>query len=432
MLNLLESSLYLMKSAILVTSMVFNLASCAKLRQQELAPSSKAEEQKNVKLPVLKKQSIIIEKNSNAYSALRAIGLSSATILDLSQSAANIRPLEKVMAGDELSVTALDSGEIIEIQWHYHPIHYLSFFLSSSNKKWQVKKKSKQISLRKRKFSGKVSSNLWDSAYQAGTDPKIIMEMAEIFAWQIDFNREVRRDDKWRLVIEEKFVENEAVGFGKILVAQYLGANGNYTAIFNEEDGHHYTPEGSSLQSYFLKSPIKFGRITSRFSKNRFHPILKKHRPHYGVDYGAPKGTPVRTIGKGLVTFAGWKGSSGKIVKIRHNSIHQTAYHHLSRIEKNIRKGVRVDQGQIIGYVGSTGLSTAPHLHFAFYENGRFVDPLNRSFAPQKTIKKQYMIAFQQKARKLKTLLPPWENKNNFPTPSIITLQWDAMDISYL
>lgn len=184
-----------------------------------------------------------------------------------------------------------------------------------------------------------------------------------------------------------------------------------HTAFLLRIDGEskgYYSSDGSSLRRMFLKSPIHFARISSRFQKKRFHPILKIHRPHNGVDYAARRGTPVRAVGDGTILLAGRRGGAGNMIKIRHNSTYQTAYLHLQNFAKGIRKGTRVKQGQIIGYVGSTGMSTAPHLHFEFYQNGRFVDPLGRKFPSAEPVAAHLLERFQNEATVYRRSLPPW------------------------
>ena len=262
-------------------------------------------------------------------------------------------------------------------------------------------------------YSGIVTSNLWESAQEKGLSYNVIMEFAEIFSWVFDFSREVRSGDRWRLVVTELYIDEDLVGIKPIEVAEYQTKNDSYKAIFYKAPGRtvgsYFSPDGRSLRRVFLKSPIKFGRVTSKFSRKRFHPILKRNIPHNGVDYGAPRGTPVHTVGDGRVSFAGRRGDSGIMVKIRHTSKYTTSYLHLNGIRKGIRKGVKVDQGAIIGYVGSTGRATGPHLHFAFYENGKFVDPLGRKFPSMDPVSKDNMEDFIAVAKKSAAKLPGWE-----------------------
>ena len=249
-------------------------------------------------------------------------------------------------------------------------------------------------------FSNRVDSSLWESARMVGMDSSLIVELADIFAWQVDFAREVRSGDSWKILVEKKKVEGQDIGWGKILAAQYTNQGTLYTGILYNARGSdsYYAPDGSSLKRIFLKSPLKYSRISSRFSKKRFHPVLKIARPHNGVDYAAPIGTPVMSVGDGLISFAGRKGESGIMVKIKHNSKYSTAYLHLKNIAKGIKKGVKVRQSQVIGYVGMTGNTTGPHCHFSFYENSRFVDPLGRKFPAQAGVPKEKMFDFMNHA----------------------------------
>ncbi|RYZ71780.1 MAG: peptidase M23, partial [Proteobacteria bacterium] len=260
-------------------------------------------------------------------------------------------------------------------------------------------------------FIGAVDSSLWESADLVGMDANLISSLAEVFAWQVDFSREVRRGDRWRLTVEQKLVGDEVIGWGNILAAEYESGDQVYTGVRYPQVGpnaSYYASNGNSLKQLFIKSPLKFGRITSGFSKGRFHPVLKIYRPHNGVDYGAPIGTPVMTIGRGTVVDIGPRGGSGNMIKISHNGTYATAYLHLKGFAPGLRKGSVVEQGQLIGYVGTTGLSTGPHLHFAFYENGNYVDPMGRKFPSADPIPKSELSKFQAEVSGVLRTLPAW------------------------
>jgi murein DD-endopeptidase MepM/ murein hydrolase activator NlpD len=259
-------------------------------------------------------------------------------------------------------------------------------------------------------YAGDVNYSLWTSASSAGMDPAIITSMAEIFAWQIDFNREVRAGDQWRLVVEEVFANGKPIGFGDIISAEYINGGFSYVAVKYDIDERvqYFQPDGNSLRRMFLKSPLKFGRVTSKFQARRFHPILKVEKAHLGVDYGAPTGTPVMTVGDGVVSFVGTRGGSGKMITIRHNAVYRTEYKHLSRYSENIRPGTKVAMGQTIGYVGATGLATGPHLHFEFHEGGRVVDPQGLKFPTADPVPAKHMDDFKVKAEAALAQLPPW------------------------
>lgn len=275
--------------------------------------------------------------------------------------------------------------------------------------KWNVKVKDRIKTIKTMSFRGKIKSSLWQSAVEAGLKPTLIEELAKIFAWQVDFNREVRPEDSWRLVVERVFTDGKASGWGKILVAEYSNKLDNYIGIRFPQDAeyaHYYDLDGKSLKNKFLKSPLNYRRISSRFKRKRFHPILKKMMRHRGVDYSARTGTPVMSVGDGVVTHVGRLGGAGNTVKIRHNSIYKTSYKHLSKFSKKLRKGSKVKQGQVIGYVGSTGLATGPHLHFEFYEKNRFVDPLGRKFPRGKPVPEKLLGEYLAIVKIVVPLLP--------------------------
>ncbi len=261
-------------------------------------------------------------------------------------------------------------------------------------------------------FNGTVISNLWSSASVAGMDTQLVSELAEVFAWQIDFNRALRKGDRWRLTVERLYADGKPIGYGELLAAEYVNAGITYTAVRFDHDkgtGQFYAPDGSSLRRMFLKSPLKFGRITSGFQARRFHPILKVNKPHHGIDYGAPTGTPVMSVGDGVVTFAQTQGGSGKMVKVRHNSMYETVYKHLSAFAKDAGVGSKVVMGQVIGYVGATGLATGPHLHFEFHEGNGVVDPAGMKFPTADPVPEQYLEDFKAKAQARLAQLPVWD-----------------------
>jgi murein DD-endopeptidase MepM/ murein hydrolase activator NlpD len=225
--------------------------------------------------------------------------------------------------------------------------------------------------------SGTITTSLWDAIITNGINPELVIELSDIYAWTVDFFG-LQKGDSFKVIYEEKYIGEKSIGIGKIFGALFTGSGRHIYAIPMMQNGAEsfYDTDGSSLKKAFLKAPLHFSGIGSRFSSARMHPILRIVRPHYGVDYSAPYGTPVYSIGDGKVISAGIEGESGRIVRIRHNSVYTTAYLHLSGFAKGIAGGVTVKQGDVIGYVGTTGLSTGPHLDFRFYKNGYPVDPL--------------------------------------------------------
>jgi murein DD-endopeptidase MepM/ murein hydrolase activator NlpD len=239
------------------------------------------------------------------------------------------------------------------------------------------------------RLEGVVESSLFGAVEEAGGRPALAVGLAEIFRWDVDFLRDLRKGDSFVVIVDEQRIEGEFYRYGTIFAARFVNKDRQLNAvIFPDADGRlgYYDLDGAPLRKMFLRSPLKFSRVTSRFSSNRYHPVLKKRMPHYGVDYGAPVGTPVHTTADGVVTMAGRNGGAGKMVRVRHPNGYETNYLHLSGYAKGIRSGVRVTQGQVVGYVGSTGLSTGPHLDYRVRHNGTWINPLTITSPPVKPL----------------------------------------------
>jgi murein DD-endopeptidase MepM/ murein hydrolase activator NlpD len=228
-------------------------------------------------------------------------------------------------------------------------------------------------------ITGTVSSCFYESALEKGLPSELAMEFADIFAWDIDFLVDIRPGDSFHAIFHRRYKKGTCVGHGQVIAATFVNHNKVHESFyFIDTDGRagYYDRNGKSLRKAFLKSPLRYRRISSYFSSRRFHPILKIYRPHYGVDYAAPAGTPVESVGDGRVTFIGWKRGYGRYIRVRHTHVYQTGYGHLSGFARGLEKGSRVRQGDVIGYVGSSGLATGPHLDFSMLKNGRFINPL--------------------------------------------------------
>jgi murein DD-endopeptidase MepM/ murein hydrolase activator NlpD len=355
-----------------------------------------------------------VDKGSSMYQTLKSEGFYPQTILELVKVAKPILPLQDVASGTTFEITwdGPERNTPLKLALRFAADLSLVIERNGPGLEWTATKVEHPISIVQKTFHGFVNSSLWESAEFVGMDPSLITSLAEVFAWQIDFNREVKRGDRWRLTVEQKLVDDKVIGWGNILVAEYENEGQVYTGIrypAQGENASYYFPNGQSLKRMFIKSPIKFGRITSGFSRSRFHPVLHVHRPHNGVDYGAPAGTPVMTVGSGTIESIGRNGGSGNMIKIRHNATYSTAYLHLKGFATGLRKGSSVEQGQVIGYVGSTGLATGPHLHFAFYENGRYVDPLGLRFPSADPIARNQLPKFNQLVQNVMRTLPDWQ-----------------------
>ena len=253
----------------------------------------------------------------------------------------------------------------------------------------------REIVTKEKSISGTINSSLYETLSELNSSIVLAGELADVFAWQIDFYT-IQKGDQFFAVYEELFVDDKSVGIGDILAARFIHKNNNYNAFLYEQNGQneYFDEEGKSLQKEFLKAPLKYRRISSHYSGRRLHPILRVYKPHRGIDYAAAVGTPVQSVGDGIVTKVGRNGAAGKMVKIRHNSVYSSAYLHLSGYGKNIKSGIKVKQGQIIGFVGSTGRSTGPHLDFRFWKNGSLVNYLNQKFPSSKSVVDSNMTEF--------------------------------------
>lgn len=255
-------------------------------------------------------------------------------------------------------------------------------------------KDSIEVSLNQRKIdtvntsvAGIIENSLWITMTDAGADPMLIHSLSEVFAWQVDFYR-IQKGDRFKVLYEQLFVDNEEAGIGKITGAYFNHSDEDFYAVyFDQGSGISYFDEnGQSLQKQFLKSPLRYKRISSRYTRRRYHPVLKRYKSHLGTDYAAPTGTPIRSVGDGIVEEARYSQYNGRYVKIRHNSVYTTQYLHMSKFGSGIKSGIKVTQGQVIGYVGSTGLANGPHLCFRFWKNGQQVDALNVKLPPSEPV----------------------------------------------
>ncbi|MGL4993096.1 MAG: M23 family metallopeptidase [Bacteroidales bacterium] len=246
----------------------------------------------------------------------------------------------------------------------------------------------KDITLKRKMVSGTITSSLWNSICQAGGDPLLALKLSDIYGWEIDFF-DVKQGDSFAAIYNEAYVDDSvALYIASIESARFVHRDRAFNAIPFTQDGitEYFDESGKSLRKAFLKAPLDFFRITSKFSNGRMHPVLKIVRPHHGVDYAAPIGTPVKTIGAGTVVAKGFERGGGNYIKVKHNSVYTTTYMHLSKFASGIKQGSTVQQGQVIGYVGSTGLSTGPHLDFRVHKNGRAINPQTMEAPPSNPI----------------------------------------------
>jgi murein DD-endopeptidase MepM/ murein hydrolase activator NlpD len=346
-----------------------------------------------------------IKLNQNISELLRNYNVSFQTIDILAKKAQHVINLKKIRRGNPYTLFfSKDTAENLQYLVYEHtPTEYVVFKVCFPS---HVFKREKEITIMQKTTSGVIQTSLWQTMLDRNLNPLLANELSEIFAWSIDFFG-LQKGDRFKVMYEEQYIDNISVGLGKIYAAYFNHAGEDFYAIPFIQDGKEsfYDQDGNNLRKVFLKAPLRFSRISSGYSYSRMHPILKIRRPHLGVDYAAPYGTPVHAVGDGKIMKIGRNGDAGKMVKIKHNSLYTTAYLHLSQYGEGIKQGKYVKQGEIIGYVGSTGLSTGPHLDFRFYKNSHPIDPLKVKAPPVNPVKEENILKFNKIKKVIITLL---------------------------
>ena len=337
-----------------------------------------------------------IRRNQNMSDLLRDNDVSFQTINVLVEKAQQVINLRKIRRGNQYTLF-FDKDSINNLQYLVYEHSPTEYFIFKVQAPVYVYKNEREITSVQKTATGVIQTSLWQTIKDQNINPLLVNELSDIFAWSIDFFG-LQQGDFFKVIYEEQFVDSTSFGLGKIYAVYFNHAGEDFYAIPFIQDGSEsfYDQDGNSLRKAFLKAPLRFSRISSRYSYSRMHPILKIRRPHLGVDYAAPYGTPVQAIGDGKIIKTGWNGGAGRMVKIKHNSVYTTAYLHLSRYGKGVKSGKYVKQGDIIGYVGSTGLSTGPHLDFRFYKNGYPIDPLKVKAPPVNPVKEENLVKFNK------------------------------------
>jgi murein DD-endopeptidase MepM/ murein hydrolase activator NlpD len=340
--------------------------------------------------------------------ALAQMGVAPAGIGAILAAAQRVFDFRHLRAGNDLWIGRSVLGELRAVRYRMDPEREL--WIEPQGAGYLAQVHTIPTTLDNAGVAGRVGDSLFNAVTDAGERPELALALADIFAWDIDFNTETQAGDTFRLVVEKKRYSNgQLAAYGRILLAEYANAgHPNRAVLFHDAEGHpaYYGADGKALKKAFLRSPLPFAApVTSHFSHDRLHPILKIHRPHLGTDYGAPEGTPVQAIGSGHVIFAGRKGGEGNLVQIRHTNGYETMYMHLSRIL--VRSGQPVAQGQRIGLVGHTGLATGPHLDFRIKQNGQFRNFESLKLPPAEPVARAQMAAFMAERDRWTALLPP-------------------------
>lgn len=319
--------------------------------------------------------------------------------------------IKKLLPGQVLSFELDENHQLLQLDVTINKLKTL-VIKKNSNQKYVSKLQIKDIERKVAYGRGKISDSLYLAGKQAKLTDKLIMELAQIFEYDIDFVLDIRPGDSFKVLYEEHYVDNEKIGHGPILAAQFTNQDKNFRAfrfIDVNNKAAYYKEDGQSITKAFIRTPVAYTRISSHFNLKRKHPVLHKIRAHKGVDYAAPTGTPVKASGNGKIIHAGRKGGYGNAVILQHGSKYSTLYAHLSRIGKGIKPGRQVKQGQVIGYVGSTGLASGPHLHYEFRVNGVHQNPLTVKLPNAKGIPQNKKDEYQAQTKSYLALMDTHE-----------------------
>jgi len=300
------------------------------------------------------------------------------------------------------SLDLLDNKEIVHVS-------------HATNQQLVAKKVPVDIESRQELKSATITHSLFASSDLADVPDSVAVQLIKIFESEIDFHREIQKGDQFKIIYQADFHAGKRIGAGPILAVEFINKRKKYTAIgFPDHKGkmEYYTLKGKSLGKTFLRSPLEYTRITSGFSRARFHPVLQRIRAHKGVDMAAPTGTKIRAAGNATVEFAGWKGGYGRVVILKHAKGVKTVYGHLSKFARNLKKGKSIKQGQIIGYVGKSGMATGPHLHYEFLKNGKHLDPMKVALPKTTQISGSSRVKFLHQSRKMQAKLKLLEHTN--------------------
>jgi len=334
-----------------------------------------------------------VRRNESLYTILREHDIDPQTIYNIQQEAAGVLNLRRMIPGQKYRIYK-NGEDAFAMVWHQSKVNYAII-------NWQddINVETGMVPINKveEEVAGIINSSLYETVVDAGVSQRLGVELADVFGWEIDFFA-LRQGDHFKVIYENLYANGEYLGIGDIIAAEFQHRGRVYKAYYFENDSRRgfFNENGDSMQKELLKAPFRYSqRISSNFSHSRFHPILNQRRPHYGTDYAAPTGTPIISVGEGVVTEAQRRGGNGNIVQIRHNNSYKTAYLHLNGFAPGIRKGAKVEQGQVIGYVGQTGLATGPHLCYRLYVNDRPVNSVTVDLPAADSLEEQYHEEFQ-------------------------------------
>jgi len=319
----------------------------------------------------------------------------------LAKQSVEIFDVKKIASGKNYTVLC-KKDSIEKAQYFIYEPNAIDYIVYDMRDSLIIYKGKRKVITKINSASGVIKSSLYQTLDDANVSPILAIEMANVFAWTIDFYR-IQKGDWFKVVYEERFVEGKSIGIGRVLASNFNHYNKDFFACYFVQDsiGDYFDAEANSLRRAFLKSPLKFGRLSSGFTMRRYHPVQKRNKPHLGTDYAAPTGTPIMATGDGVVIASSFSKYNGNFVKVKHNSTYTTQYLHMSK--RSTKVGQHVSQGDVIGYVGSTGLATGPHVCYRFWKNGNQTNHLQEDFPPSEPVKPIHLERFNKKLKKYKS-----------------------------
>ena len=338
-----------------------------------------------------------VKRNQYLADVLTKNGIDYSDVYQIANKAKPVFDVKKFKKGNRYTLF-FNNDSMKKLQSFVYEIDNTDYMVADLRDSINVYRNQKDVVTVKKAASGVITTSLWNTIKDENLSPMLAVELSDIFAWTVDFFG-IEKGDYFKVVYDEEFVDSVSINITKVYSSLFHHRGEDYYAFYFEQDSvwNFFDEQGNSLRKAFLKAPLKFSRVSSRFSNSRFHPVLKIRRPHHGVDYAAPEGTPVHALGDGRIIAKGYqKRGGGNYLKIKHNSVYTTVYMHMRGFAKGMAKGVRVKQGQLIGYVGHTGLATGPHLDFRVFKQGHPVDPLKIKAPPVEPVKPENTDRFME------------------------------------
>ncbi|MBR7199731.1 peptidoglycan DD-metalloendopeptidase family protein [Pseudomonas sp. 14A] len=371
-----------------------NAAQTAETAPAPVAPAEKPKEPGH--------REVVVSKGDTLSTLFEKVGLPAASVHEVLASDKQAKQFSQLKRGQKLEFELNPEGQLTSLHSKVSDVETIT--LTKNDKGYSFNRVTAKPTVRTAYVHGVINSSLSQSAARAGLSHSLTMDMASVFGYDVDFAQDIRQGDEFDVIYEQKIINGKAVGTGPILSARFTNRGKTYTAVrYTNKQGNssYYTADGNSMRKAFIRTPVDFARISSKFSMGRKHPILNKIRAHKGVDYAAPRGTPIKAAGDGKVLLAGRRGGYGNTVIIQHGNTYRTLYGHMQGFAKGVKTGGTVKQGQVIGYIGTTGLSTGPHLHYEFQVNGVHVDPLGQKLPMADPIAKSERARFLAQSQPL-------------------------------